>query len=133
LDTRGPAVTPLPAFPDFGYFGLNAGFETHLAISLQVPSTYNPEWIAASGGIEAAEVALITGLLSGRAYYEITSTAFPNGEIRGFFTRTEPPPPPPIPEPASLCLFGSGVALLVVRRRRARRQHVEHDQESLTA
>ena len=118
LDTRGPAVTPLPAFPGFGYLGLKQGFEHLPALSLFAASTYNPEWITASGGIEAAELALITGLVSGQAYFEITSSAFPDGEIRGFFTRSEPPPP--IPEPSSVILLGSGLALLAARRRRAR-------------
>jgi hypothetical protein len=117
LDTRGPAASPYPMFSHFGYIGLTGGFETALRIPLLDASTYNPEWVMASGGIEAAEVALITGLLSGRAYYEVTSSAFPDGEIRGFFTQTEPPAP--IPEPASVFLLGSGLALLVVRRRRA--------------
>jgi CHRD domain/PEP-CTERM motif len=120
LDTRGPAVTPLPAFPGFGYLGEKGGFDNLPGLSLFAASTYNPEWITASGGIEAAELALITGLVSGQAYFEITSSAFPDGEIRGFFTRSEPPPP--IPEPSSVILLGSGLALLAARRRRARHQ-----------
>jgi hypothetical protein len=123
-DTLGPAVTPLPSFAGFGYFGRTAGFHLVFGNSLLVASTYNPEWVSASGGVQAAELQLIAALVSGRAYIEIDSSAFPDGEIRGFFTPAELPPP--IPEPASVFLFGSGVALLATRRWRARRQQSVH-------
>jgi hypothetical protein len=53
-------------------------------------------------------------MLNGRAYFNIHSSAFPAGEIRGFLQ--------PIPEPGSLVLVGLGLGavMLAVRRRAAR-------------
>jgi hypothetical protein len=123
-DTLGPAVTPLPSFPGFGYFGSTGGFHLVFGNSLLEASTYNPEWVSASGSVQAAELELIAALVSGRAYFEIDSSAFPAGEIRGFFTPAEPLPT--IPEPASVLLFGSGVVLLAARRRHEKHQPLVH-------
>jgi len=57
----------------------------HTLLDLQVPEVYDPAFLAANGGTTtAAEAALINALKDGMAYMDIHSSAFPDGEIRGF-------------------------------------------------
>ncbi len=60
----------------------------------------------------SASAALLSGLEAGRAYFNVHSTAFPGGEIRGFMQ--------PVPEPATWGLMALGMAAVgaVARRRR---------------
>ena len=52
---------------------------------LTLASSYNPDFIAANGGtISTASNALFAALEEGRAYFNIHTSAFPGGEIRGF-------------------------------------------------
>lgn len=67
------------------------------------------------GTAEGAAAALAGYLASGQAYFNIHSSNFPAGEIRGFFS--------PVPEPSSLlsaAVGASGLVILMARRRRAR-------------
>lgn len=69
--------------------------------------------MAASGGTTAAaEAALIGALADGKAYFNLHTTAFGGGEIRGFFV--------PVPEPSATALVGAGLlgAFALSRRRR---------------
>jgi hypothetical protein len=62
------------------------------------------------GGTAAgAEAALIAGLFAGEAYTNIHNAVFPGGEIRGLVG---------IPEPATIALFGIGLGLLGLKRRK---------------
>lgn len=77
-------------------------------------SSYNPAYITANGGTAAsAEAAFAAALARGRAYLNIHTTNFSNGEIRGFLT--------PIPEPSSIALMGLGAlgVLAIGLRRKA--------------
>ena len=111
LDTVGPVATTTPTFPGFPT-GATSGtyfntFDTLLS------STYRAGWITDSGGTTAlAEAALFDGIMTGRAYLNIHSSVFPAGEIRGFLL------PAAVPEPSALLLLGTGVAGILVRRRR---------------
>lgn len=99
LGTNAGVATTVPSFPGFP-LGVTAGSHSEL-FDLTASGTYNPAFVTANGGtIPSAEAALVAGLLGGRSYYNIHTTLFPGGEIRGQLQ---------VPEPASLLLLLSGV------------------------
>ncbi len=82
--SAAPATT-LPTFPDFPAGVLSGDYEHEFDMALA--STYNPAFISATGGtISTAQNALIFALEDGKAYFEINTTAYNNGEIRGFLS-----------------------------------------------
>jgi hypothetical protein len=108
--TVGVAVTPgtLPGFP----VGVASGSYDSPVLNLTSTSTYTAAFLAFGGGTAAgAEAAIIAGILQGRAYFNIHSTTFPGGEIRGFLA---------VPEPMSMSLLGLGLGALAVARRKRR-------------
>lgn len=111
--TVGVAVTPgtLPGFP----VGVMAG-SYNIVLDLTDPTHFASTFINNfAGGVGAdAESALIVAMDGGRAYFNIHTTAFPAGEIRGFLQRA------PVPEPATLALAGLGLGALAWSRRGAR-------------
>lgn len=100
--TVGVAVTPstLPGFPS----GLHAGsYTTVPALNLLSNATYTGAFRSANGNTAAgAEAALIAGLFAGTAYFNIHTSTFGGGEIRGFLV--------PVPEPATYALMLAGLA-----------------------
>ena len=98
----------LPSFP----LGVTSGVYDH-TVDLTDASGYSAAFITASGGtVSDALNALTFGMADGKTYFEIDSTAFPGGEIRGFLTL--------VPEPGSVCV-AAVVAIVLTRRRHGNR------------
>jgi CHRD domain/PEP-CTERM motif len=121
VDPPGEAgvATPVPTFPGFPS-GVTTGFYDR-SFDLTDPMSYNPAFLLANGGnAAAAELTLTNGLASGRAYFNIHTSAFPGGEIRGFLNAVDSQNP--IPEPTSLVLLGTGLLGAVTVRQWRRRK-----------
>src|SRR5215216_3578108 len=106
-------ATAVPTFPGFP-LGVTTG--TYLqTFDLTLASTYNPAFITAHGGtVAGAQAAFIAGLTSGQTYFNIHSSQFPGGEIRGQLQA--------VPEPASVLLLTTGILGIggALRKRRKR-------------
>jgi hypothetical protein len=109
--TAGVA-TQTPSFVGFPLGVTSGSFSNTLDLALS--SSWNASYITANGGTPAgAEAALASALAGGQAYWNIHSSSFSGGEIRGFIT--------PVPEPPSLALAGLGIGAFTVRMWRRRR------------
>jgi hypothetical protein len=105
--TAGVATTT-PTFVGFPA-GTAGVFSTILDLTLA--TSYRAGFITNEGGgtIPGAEAALAAGLLSYRTYFNIHTSTFPGGEIRGFL----------VPEPGTIALLAFGLAGLVSARRKS--------------
>ncbi|HZW08059.1 MAG TPA: CHRD domain-containing protein [Phycisphaerales bacterium] len=102
--TAGVA-SQVPSFSGFPT-GVTAG-SYDMTFDLTLASSWNAAYIAANGGSTAsAEAALLSQMMSGRAYLNIHSSVFGSGEIRGVT---------PTPGAAAILALGGLAAL---RRRR---------------
>lgn len=99
-------MTPTPSFPGFPHGGTFGTYDHTL--DLTVASSYNAAFVTASGSVSNAMNRLIQSLEESRGYLNIHTTAFPGGEIRGFY----------VPAPGAGVLL-AGAGLLATRRRRA--------------
>jgi hypothetical protein len=105
--TAGVAVvTPtLPGFP----VGVTAGTYDRI-FDLTLASSFNPTFVTSSPGgtVAGARTRLIAALNGGTAYFNVHSSTFGGGEIRGF----------PVPAPGTLGLAALALAGVFAARRR---------------
>jgi CHRD domain-containing protein len=91
--TVGVATT-VPAFPGFP-LGVTSGTYTSAVFDLTQPLIYNTTpitgFVAMQGGLPQAEAALIAGIENGQTYFNIHTSNFPGGEIRGQLTAVPGP------------------------------------------
>jgi len=100
-------MTQTPSFVGFP-LGVTSGTFGN-TFDLTLASSWNGSFMSANGGTPAgAEAAFAVALFAGKTYFNIHTTAFPGGEIRGFL----------VPAPATLLLLGTGLAGLAVTRLR---------------
>jgi hypothetical protein len=106
-------ATQLPSFVGFPLGVTSGNFLS--VLDLTQSSSWNPSYITNNGGTpagaEAAFAAALGTTTDSRAYFNIHTSTFGGGEIRGFTTL--------IPEPTAAVLAGlSFVAFSAIRRRR---------------
>ena len=107
--TAGVATqNPLIGFP----LGVTSGSFNN-TLDMNLAASFNGSYVTANGGTPAsAFTALNQAIIDGKAYFNIHSSTFGGGEIRGFLV------PSPVPEPTSMSLLALGCAVGLVRRRR---------------
>ncbi len=104
-------ATVTPTFTGFPA-GVTAGSYDH-TFDMSLASSWNASFLTASGGTTATALArLMTGIDDGAAYFNVHTSAFGGGEIRGFLA--------PIPEPSTYALMLAGIALVAGAARRVR-------------
>src|SRR5437762_10702062 len=109
--TNVGVATQLPFFAGFP-IGVTSGTYDN-TFDMTLTGSFSASFLAANGATaDSAFAALIAGLNAGSAYYNIHTTAFPGGEIRGQLAA--------VPEPGTwmLLLGGFGMMGLAMRRRR---------------
>jgi hypothetical protein len=102
-------ATQTPSFSGFPLGVTSGNMDT--TFDLTMASSWNAPYITANGGTPAgAEAAFFTEMTAGRSYFNIHTSQFGSGEIRGFLAL--------IPEPSTLALAGLGLLGAIAARRR---------------
>lgn len=100
-----------PSFTGFPT-GVKAGSYDQ-TFDMSVASSYNAAFITANGGtVGSAFSALVLGLDQGKAYFNLHSSEYPGGELRGLLV--------PVPEPETHVLLLAGLAAVAFAVRRCR-------------
>lgn len=108
--TAGVA-TQTPSFVGFP-LGVSSGVFNN-TLDLTMLSSYNPAFVTANGGTAAsAEAALTSFMMQGKSYFNIHSSQFGGGEIRGFLTAV-----PEAGTSSAVLLLLAAVPFLLLRRR----------------
>lgn len=106
---NGGVMTQLPLFDGFP-LGVTAGSYAKTFLLDQL-STWNPAFVTSSGGTAlTAKATFLASLASGNAYFNLHSTAYPGGEIRGQLSA--------IPLPPAIWFALVGIAALSIAGRR---------------
>ena len=109
--TAGVA-TVTPTFTGFPA-GVTSGVYSQL-YDLTLAGSFNPTFVTNNGGTAAsAEAAFLAGMAAEKTYFNIHSSLYGGGEIRGFLRET-----PAVPEPSTLLLSGGAILALAAFRRR---------------
>src|SRR5262245_7473449 len=95
--TNVGVATPVPSFPGFpAGAGVHSGTYTQ-TFDMALASSYNPAFVSANGGtVGGALNALLNGIAAGQAYFNIHTSTFGAGEIRGYLVFDHE-----VPEPAA--------------------------------
>jgi hypothetical protein len=81
-------ATTTPSFPGFPLGVTSGTFDN--TFDLTLASTYNLANLDLGGSVATAEPIFVAALLAGETYFNIHTTAFPGGEIRGFLAIPSP-------------------------------------------
>ena len=107
-------ISQTPSYPGFPIGVTSGSMDETFNMLLTTSYNGNQTFVNDNGGTAGAFGAFVNGLDAGKMYFNIHSTTFPGGEIRGF--------PTFVPEPSSIALIGLATCGVVARRmvRRAR-------------
>src|SRR5262245_53947169 len=94
--TNAGVATATPVFPGFPQTGTSGTYSSQV-FDLTQPLIYNPAFINLQSGLTPedrlmqAEAALIAGIMNGQTYFNIHTSNFTSGEIRGQLTAVPGP------------------------------------------
>ncbi len=108
--TAGVATTT-PSFAGFP-LGVTSG-SMDQTLDMTLASSYNPAFVTAHVDIATSEQFLFQGMLAGESYFNIHTSTFGGGEIRGFLQQVQQ-----VPEPQSIALAVLGLLGLGWTQRR---------------